>query len=389
MIYSFRGADVSAAIKFVKQYNLTQINMGLNYRSTKTIVAAADSVVRHNLLRIEKEVFTENEQGTTVKLFEVWDEKQEAKKAVKIIRTCTSQGILSYDDIAILYRYRGQSRILEQELLKNNIPCKVVSGVPFFSRKVVKDMLAYVRLVVNPNDREAFRRVINVPNRKVGDASIKAIMDYLEKHDGVSIYEACHNVTFRQRATKLGVNNFLAIMGALSDIANMISEEDDDDATAAAVVREIYNLTNYSDYIKSSTDDDAQQAESDISSLINLARNYKDISDFVNAVLEHEVEQDEQEGIPTVKLLTMHGSKGLEWPVVIIVGCNEGTSPSYLALKDGNIEEERRLFFVSMTRARNLLFLTRAKEIMIQGRRQIARPSSFVKEIRSDLIQKL
>lgn len=388
MIYSFRGADVSAAIKFVRQYNLTQINMGLNYRSTKTIVAAADSVVRNNLLRIDKEVFTENEQGSTVKLFEVWDEKQEAKKVVKIIRTCTSQGTLSYDDIAILYRYRGQSRILEQELLKSNIPCRVISGIPFFSRKVVKDMLAYVRLIVNPNDREAFRRVINVPNRRIGDTSIKAIVDYLEEHDGVSIHEACRNVAFKQRATKHGVDNFLAILGALSDIANVISKEDDEDATAAAIVREVYNLTNYSDYIKASTDD-AQQAESDISSLINLARNYKDVSDFISAVLEHDVEQDEQEDVPTVKLLTMHGSKGLEWPVVIIVGCNEGTSPSYLALKDGNIEEERRLFFVSMTRARNLLFLTRSREVMVQGRRQITKPSCFIKEIKSDLIQKL
>lgn len=346
-IYSFRGANVAAFINFIKQNNLVQLNMGQNYRSTKTIVNAADCVVRHNQVRIDKEVFTENEQGNQISLFTCVDQKAEAKKVASIIRACVSQGNLTYDDIAVLYRLRGQSQIIEEVLTKNNIPVKVISGLSFFSRRVVKDLLAYVRLVVNPNDRAAFSRIVNVPNRHIGEASLKAVLDYLELHEEASLYDACSNVKFRQRETKRGMDNFLAVIKTLCDVAQEIDENvDDDNYNAAAIVRETYNLINYGEYIKEHMSDDIDQHESDISALINFASEYKTVKEFVTAVVERDLIQEEDDlVVPTVKLLTMHGSKGLEWPVVIIVGNNDGTVPFFPAVQEGNLEEERRLFY--------------------------------------------
>lgn len=390
-IYSFRGANVAAFISFVKKYKLVQLNMGQNYRSTKTIVEAADGVVRNNKVRIEKEVFTENEQGAHIRLYACGDEKEEAKKVAHLILNCVKNNDrISFNDIAVLYRLRGQSRILETTLAKSGIPVKVLAGLSFFSRRVVKDLVAYVRLVVNPNDREAFRRIINVPNRHIGAASLKTILTYLEEHEDMSLFDACRNIKFRQRDTQKGVTNFVAILQALCEIAHYIDEhaEDEDDVNAAIIVREIYNMTNYGDFIKEQADSDVEQCESDISSLISLASEYKSIDDFVAAIVEQDITQEDKDDIAAVKLLTMHGSKGLEWPVVIVVGNNQGTVPLWRAAQEGNLEEERRLFYVAMTRAKKLLVLTRAKETMNRGRRIMTTESQFLREIKPEYLKR-
>lgn len=392
-IYSFRGANVSAVINFVQQQKLVQLNMGQNYRSTRTIVEAADSVIRNNKVRIEKEVFTENEQGTMIRYYTCADNQTEAEKVATVIKKIvTARPDISYNDIAILYRTRGQSRILEAELTKQGIPIKVLAGLSFFARRVVKDLLAYVRLVVNPNDREAFRRIVNVPNRHIGEASLKTILAYLEVHEEASLFDACRNVTFRQRDTKKGVENFISIIQALCEVANYINDSDEDDSTvnAAVIVRETYNIINYGDYIQEQMFDDVEQHESDVSALIDFASEYKSVNDFVAAVVEQDVnqEKDDQEA-NTVKLLTMHGSKGLEWPVVFIVGNCNGTIPLFRAVNDGNIEEERRLFYVAMTRAKKLLILTRPKTVTRNGRQMSSMENPFIKEIKAQYIRRL
>lgn len=391
-IYSFRGANVAAFISFIKKYKLVQLNMGQNYRSTKTIVDAADGVVRCNKVRIEKEVFTENEQGSKIRYYTCTDEAKEAQKVATTIINCVrSNDEISYNDIAILYRLRGQSRIFETVLTKHGIPVKVVAGVSFFSRRVVKDLIAYVRLIVNPNDREAFRRIANVPSRHIGTVSLQAILKYLEEHEDVSLFDACRNISFRQRETKRGINNFISVIQALCDIAHYIDEhaKDEEDVNVGMIIREIYNLINYGDYIKEQMSDDVEQHESDVSSLINFASDYKSINDFVTAVVEHDINQEDKDDIATVKLLTMHSAKGLEWPIVFIVGNNNGTIPLWRATQEGNIEEERRLFYVAMTRAKKLLILTRPKEVMRRGRRAIAMENLFIKEIKPQYLQRL
>lgn len=388
MIYSFRGANVSAGMKFVQDNKLVQINMGQNYRSTKTIVNAADGVVRHNKVRIDKECFTENEQGAPIQMFTVSDEEAEAKQVTKIISSVIKKGY-SYDDIAILYRYRGQCYAFEKAFKSNKIPYKVLSGGSFFSRKAVKDILAYVKLTVNPNDREAFRRVVNVPNRHVGAVSLNTILNYVNDNDNVSVFEACRSVKLRQRDSRKGVENFLNIVYQLCDIAQYIDSnaKDNDNVSVANLVRETYSLIGYRDYVVEHENDKVEDVESDINTLINIASNYDSIEEFLNATVDTAEESDNEEE-STVKLLTLHGSKGLEWPIVIIVGNNDGTIPSFLAVQEGNIEEERRLFFVGMTRAKKVLFLTRAKQIMRNGRNMTTIVNPFIKEIGKDYLVK-
>lgn len=389
-IYSFRGANVAAFINFVRQNNLVQLNMGQNYRSTKTIVNAADSLICHNKVRMDKEVFTENEQGNKICYFTCTDLKAEARKVASLIHTCANQGEITYDDIAVLYRTRGQSQVIEEVLTKNNIPVKVISGLSFFARRVVKDLVAYIRLVVNPNDRAAFSRIVNVPNRHIGEASLRVVLDYLETHEEASLYDACVNVKFKQKETRRGMDNFIAVIKTLCEVAQDIdSHPDDDNYNVAAIVRETYNLVNYGDYIKEYMSDDIEQHESDVSALINFASEYKTTDEFVTAVVERDINQENDDiVVPTVKLLTMHASKGLEWPIVIIVGCNHNCIPLRPALLEGNEEEERRLLFVAMTRAKKMLFLTRAKIIMINGRHFPATESGFIKEINEEYIKR-
>lgn len=390
VIYSFRGADVSAFINFVESNKLVKLVMGQNYRSTRTIVNASAELVRNNLVRIDKDIFTENEEGSKIGVFTCEDTKAEAKRIASLIKKVVQDGGWSYKDVAVLYRIRSQSQPIEAEFTRQGIPHRVKSGGSFFSRKVIKDILGYVRLVVNPNDREAFRRVINVPNRFVGPASLAEILVYLEQHDNVSLFDACRNVKVAQSRTRQGINNFLAVMHQLCDIAQDIEDnQDDENVNVSRLIREVYNIADYEAYAEKHLDKEETMTEikADISQLVNIASEYKTVASFINSTSD-QVENEEDEDKPAVTLMTMHGAKGLEWPVVIVAGCNEGTAPFVLAVNEGNIEEERRLFFVALTRAMKMLFLTRAKEVMVNGRTFPARESRFIKELPAQYIKK-
>lgn len=390
-IYSFRGANVSRYIRFIRENEFTVLSLGQNYRSTKVVVEASDSLVRKNQTRIEKRVFTENEQGENITMFTVNDDNLEAEKVSKIVRACERAG-WSRDDIAILYRTSSQSRILEEQFLKDNVPYKVISGLPFYSRKEVKDMMAYVRLVLNQYDQEAFRRVANVPKRNIGPASVDAILNYVDNNPEADIFDACEQVKLRNRKAQIGINNFVAVIEELYITANEINQNLDGNRTLADLIRRVVILTDYEKHLGETAkgEEEVQQRMSNVYELINIARNYTDIEDFVESMMGYSDEDEEdEEGKATVKLLTMHASKGLEWPIVIVVGCNEGTSPHYLSLRDGNLEEERRLFYVAMTRAKKQLFLTRAKFVKDRsGFPHATNESRFIGEINERFINK-
>lgn len=390
-IYSFRGANVSRYIRFIRENEFTVLSLGQNYRSTKVVVEASDSLVRKNQTRIEKRVFTENEQGENITMFTVNDDNLEAEKVSKIVRACERAG-WSRDDIAILYRTSSQSRILEEQFLKDNVPYKVISGLPFYSRKEVKDMMAYVRLVLNQYDQEAFRRVANVPKRNIGPASVDAILNYVDNNPEADIFDACEQVKLRNRKAQIGINNFVAVIEELYITANEINQNLDGNRTLADLIRRVVILTDYEKHLGETAkgEEEVQQRMSNVYELINIARNYTDIEDFVESMMGYSDEDEkDEEGKATVKLLTMHASKGLEWPIVIVVGCNEGTSPHYLSLRDGNLEEERRLFYVAMTRAKKQLFLTRAKFVKDRGGFPHAtNESRFISEINERFINK-
>lgn len=390
-IYSFRGANVFRYIRFIRENEFTVLSLGQNYRSTKVVVEASDSLVRKNQTRIEKRVFTENEQGDNITMFTVNDDIVEAEKVSKIICACEKAGC-SRDDIAVLYRTSSQSRVLEEQFLKDNVPYKIISGLPFYSRKEVKDMMAYVRLVLNQYDQEAFRRVANVPKRNIGPASVDAILSYVDENPEADVFDACEQVKLRNRNAQIGINNFVSVIEELYITANEINQNLDGKRTLADLIRRIVVLTDYEKHLEETikSEEEVQQRMSNVYELINIARNYTDIEDFVESMMGYsEEDEEDKEGNATVKLLTMHASKGLEWPVVIIIGCNEGTSPHYLSLRDGNLEEERRLFYVAMTRAKKQLFLTRAK--FAKGRSGFSHAtneSRFIGEINERFINK-
>lgn len=386
-IFGFRGADVNDFVAFVRNHGFTYLHMGQNYRSTQTIVKAAESVVKKNPSRVDKELFTENKQGAPVQILSVGDETKEAQAVGRIINKLITSGY-KYSDIAILYRFRGQANILDTTFKKMRIPHKVVSGDSLFSSRVVKDILAYVRLVVNPRDREAFRRVVNVPARGIGDVSLKAILDHFQDHEGVTIFESCKAAKVKQGRTRQGIDNFVNIILQLCDIAAMIdSTENDPDITVATLINETYRLIGYEDYIENNIADNKEQAKSLISALANVAREYYNVTDFVNMTVD--IKEEDEEHNDTVKLMTLHVSKGLEWPIVIIVGVNDGCLPSAKSVQEGNTEEERRLCYVGMTRAKDLLFLTRAKSVIKGGKPYRTIPSKFLREIDSNYVRKI
>lgn len=390
-IYSFRGADLGSVLSFIQDNNLTILNMGQNYRSTKTIVEASDQLIKRNQERIEKEVFTENEEGDKITLITTELSTQEPVVVKNMILYLTEKEGYSYNDIAILYRINAQSGPLEKTFTRVGIPYKVLSGTAFTKREEVADMLAYIRLVINQNDFEAFKRVVNVPKRYVGDQSIKAILDYAAEHK-VSLMEACEKAKIVQGRSRNGLKNFMAVIGSLQEYALMFNGIDNQGYSAADLVKEIKNLTNYDEYLKdrNEPEDTINDRIENTKELISMAYEYDTIEGFMESLLGTAVEEDkDSEDKPCVKLLTIHGSKGLEWPVVIIVGVNEGTIPHRLDILDGNIEEARRLFYVAMTRAKKRLVMTKSKKgVDARGNVVSLQPSRFLKDISSKYFAK-
>lgn len=417
-IYSFRGADISAVYSFIEENNMNQYQLGQNYRSSGNIVRASRSMVVHNEERLEKTVYTENEDGDDILFYTCHDQEAEAHKVMRTVKACKRAGF-DYKDIAILYRMSYLSRPIEEAFLQNDIPYEIVSGSPFYARKEVKDILAYLRFIVNKNDEEAFKRCVNVPKRGVGDASIAKIMlakdeqksveTYLqdnsdhvtmESSEEVSVHnfdivEAIKATQLRGKA-KQGVANFIANIETLQGTYFKIQCSqhtkdkliiDNEKYSVKDVIEGIVNLTNYFNYL---TEDDVETAEDRIKNVLeleNIACSYTDINEFLeNMVVDS---TDKEETTNRVHMLTMHASKGMEYPVVIIIGANDGISPHFRSINDGLIEEERRLMYVAMTRAKQELVITRPKYMLRQGTPTYCQESRFIKEINKKYLARL
>ena len=380
----FRGASISSTTRFVLSNNFKIINMGQNYRSTKVIVNAAKTVIKNNSNDLRTDAFTDNEAGDNVIVCTVDSEESEAMYVASIIKALKRGGYTN-DDIAILYRTARQTRKIEEALLRNKIPYKVIKGTPFYGRKEVKDMMAYVRLVLNQDDQEAFRRVANVPKRNIGAKSAETILKYHLEHDGEDLIDACHNAKISNIKSREGIANFVAVLEQLCDIAQAIDDNGDNQMTMRDLILAVIRLTKYTDYLaeQEKNRETLEHRLGNIRELLNIAEQYTDIEDFVVSMAGMDVEDEEDEqGQATVKLITMHSSKGLEWPVVIIIDANDGIVPFGLALTEGNLEEERRLFYVAMTRAKKQLFILRPKfNKSARGWSYAARESRFIAEI--------
>jgi DNA helicase-2/ATP-dependent DNA helicase PcrA len=384
-IYSFRGVNIDSYYKFIDNYNLKKYILGRNYRSTKTIVDAAQSVIAKNNNRLEKYLYTENNNGNKIAYISLQDNESEAEYVSRTIKALINNTNHSYKDIAILYRVSFLSRIIEKTLFKNGIPYTISNGCAFYNRIEIKDIIGYLKYVANPQDLVALERIINVPRRGIGDVSLDKIMQSCQDYimcDKMGL-DALKNIKLKGKAQK-GLNNFISIIEQIRcDLSNGISLD--------KIINKIIKLTKYEEYLLDLSEEELDDRINNLEELKKLSLKYQTLDEFLEAIALYEEDtktNEENDTSDKVSLMTMHASKGLEFPIVIIVGANQNIIPYQKSLKENNVAEERRLFYVAMTRAKEELFITRPKKI-ITGYQQVSfLQSQFVNEINPSFIER-
>ncbi len=377
-IYAFRQADYKNIINFENDYtNCHVIKLEENYRSTNNILNAANCVIKNNVNRKDLKLWSEKGEGVKVKYMRSYDERHEAKQVVDEIKKLLNDGY-KRSDIAILYRTNGQSRVFEEEIVANNIPYKVVGSIYFYNRKEIKDLIAYLRLIYNPNDNISLRRIINYPKRGIGDAAVDKLEAYAEGN-GCSMFDALSTpkeIKFKNLIGELIEDSTkMSLTDLIDDI--IVKAEIDKDLTQNAKLEDELRLDNLMEF-KSVT----ENFES-VEGSVDLGEFLEEIS-LVADMSQHREDGDE------VTLMTLHGSKGLEFGVVFLVGMEEGIFPhSNALLEEDGLEEERRLCYVGITRAKELLYLTNAKRRMLYGKENNNMPSRFIDEIDKDYIESI
>ena len=375
-IYAFRGANYKNILNFEKDYpNAKTIPLEQNYRSTSNILNAANSVIKNNKERKEKNLWSSKGDGVKLKYIRAYDEKNEAEKVIDEIKRLLDAGYKK-KDIAIFYRTNGQARVVEEAFLKANIPYKVVGSFYFYSRKEIKDLISYLRLILNQDDEISLRRVINVPKRKIGAATVNNL-ENMARAMGISMFDSIEKgkeLEFKNLILELKKDSeSLSLTELIDDILDKsgMRNELEVEHTLEADLR-LENLEEF----KSITASFEEQTGS-----VNLEDFLSEIS-LVADMSEHKESNDE------VTLMTIHSAKGLEFDIVFLVGMEEGIFPHQNSFtEEGGIEEERRLCYVGITRAREKLYLTNAKRRMLYGRESINQPSRFIDEIDKNYIE--
>lgn len=386
-IYKFRGANIYNILNFEQQYpDAAVIKLEQNYRSTGNILEAANEVIRNNTERKSKALWTQKEKGNPITYTQYENEYEEATSIADAIDTLAGQENREYSDFAILYRTNAQSRVLEEKLIMKGIPYKVVGGVNFYQRKEVKDILAYLKLLENDADDIAVKRIINVPKRGIGLTTIDRVSAYAMEHD-ISFYQALRISQqipgLERSSSKLqAFVRFIEVMrGKLFDPSILISD----------ITEEILSLTGYRAELEEDGSDEAQTRLENIDELISKIVTYEEtspeaptLSGFLEEVsLVADIDSLE-EGSNYVVLMTLHSAKGLEFPTVFLCGMEDGIFPSYMCITaddPSELEEERRLCYVGITRAMENLYLSSARMRMTRGETQFNKPSRFIREI--------
>ena len=374
-IYAFRGSNYKNILNFEKDYkDATVITLNQNYRSTKTILDAANSVIKNNKYRKEVELFSNLGKGLNIKYTRAYDEKHEIKQVIDYIKQLQIEGF-KYSDIGILYRTNGQSRVVEEQFLKENIPYKVVGSYYFYARKEIKDLISYLRLIFNPQDEVSLRRIINVPKRKIGSSTITRL-EQSAKEQHISMFDAISKgkeLEFKDLILdlKMQANNM-----SLTELIDLILEKSgmQKELEVANDLESELRLENLMEF-KSITASFEERTGS-----VNLEDFLEEIS-LIADMSEHKESNDE------VTMMTIHSAKGLEFEVVFLIGMEENIFPHANSLIESDgLEEERRLCYVGITRAKQRLFLSNAKRRMLYGKDNINVPSRFIKEIDKKLL---
>ncbi|MGC7847500.1 DNA helicase PcrA [Desulforudis sp. 1088] len=385
-IFGWRGADLRNIMDFERDYpEATVVKLEENYRSTGHILDAANSVIRHNLERKEKKLWTSKDRGEPLRLFKAPDEQAEARFIADRIRWLRFSGQRKYREFAVLYRTHAQSRVLEEVFLRNGIPYTIVGGLSFYERKEIKDLLAYLRVIVNPADAVSLERIINVPRRGIGKASLQKFFAFA--------YDA-----------GISLGNALLRSGEIAGLSQKVSREmtelgrkiaawrEQAESGVTSIVRDVLEGTGYWQELVNEKSVEAQTRMENLAEFLSVTRQFDEakggsLLEFLNELalvtdLDRYNQDDDQ-----VTLMTLHSAKGLEFPVVFLAGLEDGVFPLSRALAEPReLEEERRLCYVGITRARELLFLTCCQSRWLYGNVHYNQPSRFLLEIPPELV---
>lgn len=390
-IYKFRGADINNILDFEKYFNDAKIiKLEQNYRSTQKILDVANEVIKNNAGRKDKRLWTSVKDGTKV-IFNVYENGyEEARGIAEDIAHRHLHDRKDYSDFAILYRTNAQSRSLEEKLIEKNIPYRIYGGINFYARREIKDILAYLKTIDNARDDLAVKRILNVPKRGIGAASVAKVDDYAYEND-ITFYVALRQakeVPGLQRAVSK-VEGFVTQIEILKSKSQYIG--------VGKLIEEIIETVGYSDYIdtESESDEQATERRQNIDELISKAVQYEEtvdepsLSGFLEEVALVADIDNLDENNDMVSLMTIHSAKGLEFPIVYLAGMEDGLFPSYMSISTGDesdIEEERRLCYVGITRAKETLIMSAARMRIVRGETQMNRTSRFVREIPKELL---
>lgn len=390
-IYRWRGADIANILSFEKDYPRAQvILLEQNYRSTKNILFAANKVIANNIGRKEKNLWTDNPEGNKIHYYRADSEQGEAQFVIGKMKEIVLKENRNWSDIAILYRTNAQSRVMEEALLKSNIEYSIVGGTKFYDRKEIKDILGYLRLIANPNDDISLQRIINVPKRGIGSSSIDKMANFATNYD-ISIIEGLESVELMGLSPK--------ITKAAVQFKNLIHNfhQMQEYLSVTELVEEVLEKTGYREMLKAEKSIEAQSRLENIDEFLSVTKNFEDNSEdksligfLTDLALVADIDKldDDGEKSDAVVLMTLHSAKGLEFPVVFLIGLEEGVFPhSRSLMEEAEMEEERRLMYVGCTRAEQQLFLTNAQMRTLYGRTNMNAPSRFIKEVPQEVLE--
>lgn len=383
-IYKFRGADITNILQFEKYFpNARVIKLEQNYRSTKNILEAANAVIHNNEGRKDKTLWSDNEKGDKIDLYQAEDGYSEAEMVASTIKEDVDNGRSDYSDYAILYRTNNQSRVLEEKLMMKNIPYKIIGGQNFYQRKEIKDIIAYLRVISNPTDDIAVERIINVPKRGIGATTVDKVKDYARAY-GMDLYEALMDVE--------NIPGLSRAAGKIKKFTDLIEgyKKDEYYGEIEKLTKDILDDTGYVSELAAENTDEANGRIENIDELVSKIVEYQEnaedpvLSEFLEEVALVSEIDNLSEDSSYVVLMTVHSAKGLEFPYVYLCGMEDGLFPGYMSIMSGDneeLEEERRLCYVAITRAMKKLTISYAKKRMVRGEMQYNIVSRFVKEV--------
>ena len=381
-IYGWRGADITNILNFERDFKDAKvIKLERNYRSTKTILKATNELILKNKNRHDKNLWTENREGEKLSYYEARDERDEARHVVSQIESEISSSGRSYKEIAVFFRTNNQSRIIEDEFLRRNVPYTIVGGVGFYQRAEIKDVLAYLKVIANPLDDISLGRIINVPPRGIGKGTVEKLNE-IARSEGISLFDSIERVlkdkALPARATK-NLEKFFNIMNELIERAQEVE--------IGKLLDRVLQKTGYLDLLEKE-----EERRENVGEILNLAAEFEKaeanaaLHDFLDRIsLSSDVDRFNDKD-DRVALMTLHSAKGLEFPIIFIIGMEENLIPHFNSTKNGEVEEERRLLYVGLTRAKEKVYLTGASRRRVFGKEERPVPSRFIAELPKELV---